>query len=166
MLSCLCYPPYPTQISHTGLASLAAHCPALSSLRLNACHAIRPPLCLPVLARLPSLQSLDLGQSPLLPDWIEGIISLQAGVQDGVCGGKERSGGKDRCGGKEGPGAAAGTTPLAGFPHSGSAPAVASTACTPAAAAGAASSGHLLPSLRTLTAYFQANQTIRATWIE
>ncbi|CAI7844858.1 unnamed protein product [Closterium sp. NIES-54] len=155
-----------SQISHTGLASLAAHCPALSSLRLNACHAIRPPLCLPVLARLPSLQSLDLGQSPLLPDWIEGIISLQAGVQDGVCGGKERSGGKDRCGGKEGPGAAAGTTPLAGFPHSGSAPAVASTACTPAAAAGAASSCHLLPSLRTLTAYFQANQTIRATWIE
>ncbi|CAI5513272.1 unnamed protein product [Closterium sp. Naga37s-1] len=168
-------PPLCLAISHTGLASLAAHCPALSSLRLNACHAVRPPLCLPVLARLPSLQSLDLGQSPLLPDWIEGIISLQAGVQDRVCGGKERSGGKDRCGGKEGPGAAAGTTPLAGFPCSASAPAVASTACTPAAAtaaaaaaaaAGAASSGHLLPSLRTLTAYFQANQTIRATWIE
>ncbi|CAI5526389.1 unnamed protein product [Closterium sp. Naga37s-1] len=157
-----------SQISHIGLAYLAAHCPALSSLRLNACHAVRPPLCLPVLARLPSLQSLDLGQNPLLPDWIEGIISLQAGV----CGGKDGSGGKDRAG------AAAGTTRLAGFPRSASAPAAALTAATPAsastaaaaaaaaAAAGAASSAQLLPALRMLTAYFQANQTIRATWIE
>ncbi|CAI5993849.1 unnamed protein product, partial [Closterium sp. NIES-64] len=67
-------------ISHIGLASLAAHCPALSSLRLNACHAVRPPHCLPILSRLPSLQSLDLGQSPLLADWVEGLLSQKEGV--------------------------------------------------------------------------------------
>ncbi|GJP46654.1 hypothetical protein CLOM_g5919 [Closterium sp. NIES-68] len=136
-----------SQISPAGLASLGSHCPALQSLRVNACHALRPSQALPILSRCLSLQSLDLGQSPLLPDWVEGLIW---GIQGEVVGGKSSCGGEDWTG-----------------PAAGSAPGGVA-APVPGAAAGAVAGSPIrrLPALRTLSAYFQANQIINAAWIE